>query len=110
LDAYVRTEAEPDIKAATIEYIEHYVPEHSGENCIAHITVGLAKLDDLTAMEAENFEPLTFSPAGFERLLAGQQRHRRQTPQELEPLRTTARAAKISPAALLAEPSMDPRH
>jgi hypothetical protein len=26
-DAYVRTEAEPDINATTIEYIEHYVPE-----------------------------------------------------------------------------------
>lgn len=64
-DAYVRTEAEPYINGTTIEYIEHYVPEHSGENYIAHVTVGLAKLEDLTAIEAEKFEPLTFSPAGL---------------------------------------------
>jgi hypothetical protein len=56
-DAYVRTEAEPDINAATIEYIEHYAPEHSGENCIAHIAVGLAKLDDLTATEVRTSSP-----------------------------------------------------
>jgi len=31
---------------------------------MAHVTVGLATLDDLTAIEAETFEPLTFLPAG----------------------------------------------
>lgn len=60
-DAYVRTEAEPDINEATIEYIENYVPQHSGANYLAHVTVGLAKLDDLTAIEAAAFEPLTFA-------------------------------------------------
>ena len=63
--AYVRTEAEPGINQQTIDYIEHYVPEHSGQNYLAHVTVGLAKLDDLAAIEAEPFEPLTFSPAGI---------------------------------------------
>jgi len=60
-DAYVRTDAEPDINDATIAYIENYVPDHSGGNYIAHVTVGIAKLDDLTAIEAEDFESLTFS-------------------------------------------------
>ncbi|SFS16193.1 hypothetical protein SAMN04487846_3262 [Microbacterium sp. cf046] len=60
-DAYVRTEAEPDINDATITYIENYVPDHSGANYVAHVTVGIAKLDDLTGIEAETFEPLTFS-------------------------------------------------
>jgi len=63
-DAYVRTDAEPEINTTTIDYIEHYVPAHSGQNYIAHVTVGLATLDDLTAIEAETFEPLTFRPAG----------------------------------------------
>ncbi len=61
--AYVRTEAEPDINQQTIDYIEHYVPQHSGTNFVAHVTVGLARLDDLAKIEAETFEPLPFSPA-----------------------------------------------
>ena len=63
-DAYVRTDAEPDINDATITYIENYVPEHSGANYVAHVTVGIAKLEDLTGIEAEPFEPLTFSASG----------------------------------------------
>ena len=63
--AYVRTEAEPDINQDTIDYIERYVPEHSGQNYLAHVTVGLAKLDDLEKIEAEPFDELTFSPAGI---------------------------------------------
>lgn len=61
-EAYVRTEAEPEISDATLEYIENYVPEHSGENYLAHVTVGLAKMDDLESIEAEPFQPLTFLP------------------------------------------------
>ena len=64
-DAYVRTEAEPDINDTTVKYVEDYVPAHSGSNYLAHVTVGLAKLDDLAKIEAETFDPLTFSPAGF---------------------------------------------
>jgi hypothetical protein len=64
-DAYVRTEAEPEINDQTIAYIEAYVPEHSGSKFIAHVTVGLAKLDDLEEIEAEPFDPFTFSPAGL---------------------------------------------
>lgn len=60
-DAFVRTEAEPDINHETIRFIEEYVPQHSGENYVAHVTVGLATLDDLASFEAEPFEPLTFS-------------------------------------------------
>ena len=64
-DAYVRTDAEPEINDATIQYIENYVPEHSGTNYLAHVTCGLAKLDDLATIEAETLEPLTFGPAGI---------------------------------------------
>ncbi|MBP2583082.1 hypothetical protein J3A78_003560 [Streptomyces sp. PvR006] len=63
-DAYVRTDAEPSINAATLQYIENYVPEHSGENYLAHVTVGLATRADLDVWEAEPFDPLTFSASG----------------------------------------------
>src|SRR4029077_11786549 len=63
-DAYVRTDAEPEINDTTIDYIEHYVPAHSGQNYLAHVTVGLAKLDDLGTIEGETFDPLTFLPSG----------------------------------------------
>ncbi|GAA1520551.1 hypothetical protein BJ978_003208 [Agromyces terreus] len=62
--AYVRTDAEPDINNTTITYIENYVPDHSGANYLAHVTVGIAKLTDLTEIEATPFEPLTFSVGG----------------------------------------------
>jgi len=60
-DAFVRTEAEPDINDETIRFIEEYVPGHSGVNYVAHVTVGLATLDDLASFEAEPFEQLSFS-------------------------------------------------
>jgi hypothetical protein len=64
-EAYVRTEAEPEINQDTIDYIERYVPDHSGENYLGHVTVGLATLDDLAKIEAEPFAELSFSPAGI---------------------------------------------
>jgi hypothetical protein len=30
----------------TLTYVERFVPDHSGPNYIAHITLGFAKLDD----------------------------------------------------------------
>jgi hypothetical protein len=32
---------------------------------VGHVTIGLAKLDDLRTIEAEPLEPFTFSPAGL---------------------------------------------
>ncbi|MFJ1569255.1 2'-5' RNA ligase family protein [Streptomyces erythrochromogenes] len=63
-DAYVRGAAE-EINAPTLTYIENYVPDHSGENYLPHVTVGLAALTDLDSIEAEPFEPLTFSASGI---------------------------------------------
>jgi hypothetical protein len=64
-DAYVRTDAEPEINDATLTYIENYVPDHSGENYVAHVTIGVDTLDDLTAIEAEKFPELSFSGRGI---------------------------------------------
>ncbi|MFJ4895315.1 hypothetical protein ACIP5U_35800 [Streptomyces sp. NPDC088788] len=64
-DAYFRTDAEPDINAPTLTYIENYVPQHSGDNYLPHVTVGLATLADLETIEAEPVTPLTFSASGI---------------------------------------------
>jgi hypothetical protein len=63
--AYVRTEDEPEINHDTLDYIEHYVPDHSGANYLGHVTVGLAKLKDLEKLEAQPFDEFTFYPVGL---------------------------------------------
>jgi len=64
-EAYVTSDAEPDINDDTLRYVDNYVPDHSGENYLAHVTVGQAKLDDIATLEAETLDPFTFRPAGF---------------------------------------------
>jgi hypothetical protein len=64
-DAYVTTAEEPEINQDTIDYIERYVPDHSGENYLAHVTVGLAKLDFLADLESKPFDDFAFHLAGF---------------------------------------------
>lgn len=60
-EAFVRTPAEPDIGEETVEFIEDYVPRHSGANYVAHVTVGLAAPEDLAVLEAAPFPPFTFA-------------------------------------------------
>jgi len=64
-DAYVTTDEEPEINQDTIDYVEGYVPNHSGDNYLAHVTVGLAKLDFLADLESKPFDPFAFHLAGF---------------------------------------------
>ena len=61
--AFVTSDQEPEIDAATVEYVERFVPDHSGANFAAHVTVGVATLDDLAKLEAEPFESFSFHPA-----------------------------------------------
>lgn len=63
--AYVTSDAEPDINADTLAYVENYVPDHSGKNFMAHVTVGQGTLDDLAELESKDFDTFTFHPAGF---------------------------------------------
>jgi hypothetical protein len=63
--AYVTDADEPDINETTITYIERFVPDHSGPNYIAHVTVGYATLDDLKAIEAEPFDAFAVHAAGM---------------------------------------------
>ncbi len=52
------------ISPQVIEYVEVFVPEHSGEHYMPHVTTGLASKTYLDKMAAEPFESFTFSPAG----------------------------------------------
>jgi hypothetical protein len=47
-----------------IEYVEVFVPKHSGQDYMPHVTTGLATKVYLDKMAAEPFKPFTFSPAG----------------------------------------------
>jgi hypothetical protein len=47
-----------------IEYVEVFVPKHSGEDYMPHVTTGVAAREYLDKMLAEPFEQFTFSPAG----------------------------------------------
>jgi hypothetical protein len=64
-EAFVTSEAEPDINEDTRTYVENYVPDHSGTNFMAHVTVGQGTLDDLAHFEADQFDGFEFHPAGF---------------------------------------------
>ena len=47
-----------------IEYVEVFVPKHSGQNYMPHVTTGLAPKEYLDKMAAEPFDTFIFSPAG----------------------------------------------
>ncbi|MFD7396842.1 hypothetical protein ACFV60_17625 [Streptomyces virginiae] len=54
------------ISRSTLDWVDGYVPAQIGPDLYtAHITVGFATLDDLTAIEAEPFEAFTVRPASF---------------------------------------------
>ena len=52
------------IDLQVVEYVDVFVPEHSGEHYLPHVTTGLASRVYLDRMAAEPFESFTFSPAG----------------------------------------------
>ena len=49
--------AEPDINAKTIGYVARFVPDHCCANYEAHLSIGMGRLGELDALEAEPFEP-----------------------------------------------------
>lgn len=62
--AFVTTPEDPDIVALMIPYVARFVPDHSGDHYVPHVTVGVASIDFLKAMVAEPFDTFTFSPVG----------------------------------------------
>lgn len=62
--AYVKDPGE-EISQTIIDWVEKYVPAQIGEGkYFPHLTVGVAKFDDLKIIEAEPFEPSTVHAAG----------------------------------------------
>jgi hypothetical protein len=54
------------IERTIIDWVEHYVPNQIGEgNYLPHITVGLAKFDDLEIIEAEPFGAFAVRPTNI---------------------------------------------
>jgi hypothetical protein len=62
--AFVTTPKDPDILAAVVEYVRVFVPDHSGDHYVPHVTVGLGTMEYLDKMNAEPFDSFTFSLAG----------------------------------------------
>jgi hypothetical protein len=62
--AFVPTTDGSVIVPALIEYVEVFVPEHSGEHYMPHVTTGLATKEYLDKLAAEPFASFTFSPMG----------------------------------------------
>ncbi len=60
--AFVSTADEPAINAATIAYVESFVPAHSGRRYAPHLTVGVAGKDLVERLEASPFADFELSP------------------------------------------------
>jgi hypothetical protein len=61
--AYVTDANDPEINQTTLNFVEQYVPNHSGSNYIAHVTLGFGTLDDLKTIETEPFNEFDIDPA-----------------------------------------------
>jgi 2'-5' RNA ligase len=62
--AFVTTAKDPEVNQPTMDYVEAFVPEATGQKFNPHVTIGIATQEYLKAMLAEPFEAFTFSPAG----------------------------------------------
>jgi hypothetical protein len=61
--AFFTTPEDRIIDPVLIHYVSVFVPEHTGEHFVPHLTVGLAPQPYLDKLLKEPFEPFTFSPA-----------------------------------------------
>ena len=50
------------ISQTTKDWVETYVPDQTGANYTAHLTVGIATVSDLKAMQAEPFDEFDVQP------------------------------------------------
>ncbi len=58
------TDPGEEINPPTVDWVENYVPAQIGEGkYLPHLTVGVAKFDDLKAIEAEPLDAFTVHPA-----------------------------------------------
>lgn len=53
------------IRDSTVRYVERFATAHSGADFAPHITLGLARVAFLQALEGARFEPFAFHPAAL---------------------------------------------
>jgi hypothetical protein len=62
--AFVTTPQAPNISEDLIHYVSVFVPEHSGDNYVPHVSIGVGTIDFLNTFSSAPFDEFTFSPAG----------------------------------------------
>ncbi|WP_329561610.1 2'-5' RNA ligase family protein [Kitasatospora sp. NBC_01266] len=64
-DAAFVTDPDQPISRTTKDWVEAYVPDQTGANYTAHLTVGLDTVDHLKALQAEPFDAFDVHPVAF---------------------------------------------
>jgi 2'-5' RNA ligase superfamily len=59
------TDPGEEISQTTMDWVETYEPDQVGANYMAHLTVGVATVKDLKAMQAEPFDAFDVHPASL---------------------------------------------
>jgi len=62
--AFVTTPQDPNIVPELIPYVAEFVPAHSGDHYVPHVSIGVGTTELMQRMETEPFQDFTFSPAG----------------------------------------------
>jgi hypothetical protein len=62
--AFVTTPQAPNISEYLIHYVSVFVPEHSGDHYVPHVSIGVGTTEFVKTFTAAPFEDFTFSPAG----------------------------------------------
>ena len=62
--AFVTTPQAPHISDYLIHYVSVFVPEHSGDHYVPHVSIGVGTTDFLKTFSSAPFDDFTFSPAG----------------------------------------------
>jgi hypothetical protein len=61
--AFVTTPQAPNISEDLIHYVSVFVPEHSGDHFVPHVSIGVGTTDFLKTFSSAPFDDFTFSPA-----------------------------------------------
>jgi hypothetical protein len=61
--AFVTTPQAPNISEDLIHYVSVFVPDHSGDNYVPHVSIGVGTVEFLTTFGSAPFDDFTFSPA-----------------------------------------------
>lgn len=63
--AFVPEDDGTPVRDSTVQYVERFVPDHSGANYAPHITLGRARAGFLRELQREPFEAFAFSPTAL---------------------------------------------